>query len=472
MTKRIICILVLLSLVSQGCFAKCAILDKVDAENHIPLSGVLFEKGGTVTLEEEPVSFFSTSRLTFDEYIACFIEAYMLEYNELPIKIVGLEQYGIHADEFFDKYVHAVLKHPETLLKTGYIDIALVLGTDIVGAVIPTYHVANKAEADVAREAMATAVKEYSDLVANYDTDLEKLLVIHDKMVADCVYDVRVLDKTNTEPIDDTIYHALGALRDNFAVCQGYSQALYMIANELEIEMDFCYSKEKNHMWNYVKLDGQWYHMDMTNDDPLENGAVREDPRAWHGYFMVSDSGLNNNAHGTDFGTMTGEKYTCDDRSYESDHLFNMNSTYFTAEKDEDGCFTVDIVIDGPSGEPITIPFKSEDLYTGPMVTSPAKIKVPQVIEENGEEIVKEVTNLYLAQYTTKSIPPVTPFIKTDEGIAIHPNQTESIRDTFDMVKIADDVENNPIEKFTAYFLGVGTLRPWSLAKEWTLQQN
>lgn len=468
MTKRIICILMLLIFVSQGCFAQGFIMDKIEPENHIPLSGVLFEKGGTVTLEEEPVSFFSTSRLTFDEYIACFIEAYMLEYNELPMEIVGLEQYEIHKDEFFDKYIHAVLKHPETLLKTGYIDIGLVLGTDIVGAVIPTYHVANKAEADLARDDMEKAVAEYVAIAENYSTDLEKMLVIHDKMVADCDYDVRILDKTNTEPIDDTIYHALGALRDNFAVCQGYSQALYMIAKELDIELDFCYSEDINHIWNYVKLDGQWYHMDMTNDDfpdTDENGKTiaRKDPRAWHRYFMVSDDGLNEAAHGTDYRTMSGEEIVCEDKRYESDHLFNMNSVVFTAEKGEDGYFNVNVEIPGPLGTPIIIPFKSESLYTGAIVTSPVEIKVPA-------EGASEVTNLYLAQYTTKSIPVVKPFVKTNDGIKAYDVQEESTKDTFNMVTIADDVENNPVEGFTAYFFEPVTLRPWSIAKTWNLQ--
>ena len=473
MTRRIICVLMMLILASQVCFAQGVILNKVDEENHIPLGGVLLKEGGVKKLEEEPISLFNLNPLPFDEYIA---EAVLNE-EELPQVITGLEQYEIHKDDFFNAYVDAVLKHPETLLLTGYYDIATVIGTDIVGAVLPMYIVSDKAEADLARADMAAAVKEYTDLAAEYDTDLEKLLVIHDKMVADCDYDVRVLNESTAEETEPTIHHALGALRDKFAVCQGYSQALYMIAKELNIELDFCYSKQKNHMWNYVKLDGKWYHMDMTNDDPPakdENGntIARKDTRAWHGYFMVSDGGLRAAAHGSDYGPFVGDKPVCDSTKYEANHLFNMNSVYFTAERNVNGYFTVNVVIDGPLGTPIVIPFISRSLYTGPMVTSPTRIKVPQVVMENGIEVTKEITNLYLAQYTTRSIPEVVPYVKTSDAIAVYPVQSESTRDTFDMVPIAEDVENNPVNQFTAYFFGVGTLRPWSIAKKWVLQQN
>ena len=216
MTRRIICVLMMLILASQVCFAQGVILNKVDEENHIPLGGVLLKEGGVKKLEEEPISLFNLNPLPFDEYIA---EAVLNE-EELPQVITGLEQYEIHKDDFFNAYVDAVLKHPETLLLTGYYDIATVIGTDIVGAVLPMYIVSDKAEADLARADMAAAVKEYTDLAAEYDTDLEKLLVIHDKMVADCDYDVRVLNESTAEETEPTIHHALGALRDKFAVCQ------------------------------------------------------------------------------------------------------------------------------------------------------------------------------------------------------------------------------------------------------------
>ena len=474
MTKRIICILMMLVLASQGCFAQRIIFGSEEAEEYIPLGGVLIKEGETILLEEEPISFFSTSGLPLDEYIAGFIEEHMNEYNELPMRITGLDQSAIPANEFMGKYTDAVMKHPETMLFTGCKALYGVTGSDIVYQVAPIYCVSDKPEADLAREKMETAVAEYVALAKNYDTDLEKLLVVHDKMVADCDYDVSIFGKTEEELIGNPVFHASGALCNQKAVCQGFSQALYMIGKAIGIEMDFCSSDEKSHMWNYVKVDDKWYHMDMTNDDFPDNDGngnpvPRKDTRAWHRYFMMSDSGLKEDVHGTDYGSIAGEKIICDDSRYETNHLFNIHGMpedriVFTAERAEDGYFHVPVEIKIPDENIDTIvDFKSESLYTGSIVTSPVKIKV-----SNAD--AKEVTNLYLAQYTTRSIPVVKPFVKKNDGIKAYDVQEESTKDTFNMVQIAKDVEKNPVEEFTAYFLEPGTLCPWSIAKTWNLQ--
>ena len=43
------------------------------------------------------------------------------------------------------------------------------------------------------------------------------------------------------------------------------------------------------HMWNKVQLDGEWYNVDCTWDDPMgvEPGSVRYD------YFLVSDKDIS-----------------------------------------------------------------------------------------------------------------------------------------------------------------------------------
>lgn len=74
-------------------------------------------------------------------------------------------------------------------------------------------------------------------------------------------------------------HNAYGALVNGKAVCDGYSKAFQVICNRLGIDCvginGFCpeFNKENGessdtgHMWNCVKIDGEWYHVDVTWND-------------------------------------------------------------------------------------------------------------------------------------------------------------------------------------------------------------
>ena len=68
-------------------------------------------------------------------------------------------------------------------------------------------------------------------------------------------------------------YTAYGALIDGKAVCSGYAKAAQLLLKKAGIENVLCYgiSKEENHVWNMVKLDDEWYHLDITWNDDDQN---------------------------------------------------------------------------------------------------------------------------------------------------------------------------------------------------------
>ena len=64
-----------------------------------------------------------------------------------------------------------------------------------------------------------------------------------------------------------------GVLLNGRALCEGYSKAFAYLCQSVGIET-FCVigrSNNESHMWNIVKLDGEWYHMDVTFDDPVSD---------------------------------------------------------------------------------------------------------------------------------------------------------------------------------------------------------
>lgn len=117
-----------------------------------------------------------------------------------------------------------------------------------------------------------------SSLDYNMD-DMQKAITLHDYLVLNCEY------YTDSSTFPDTVYDAYAALVDRKAVCQGYALAYKYLLNQAGIDCYMVTSSAMNHAWNLVELNGQYYQVDTTWDDPLQDklGYAR------HEYMFVSD---------------------------------------------------------------------------------------------------------------------------------------------------------------------------------------
>ena len=107
-------------------------------------------------------------------------------------------------------------------------------------------------------------------------TDFDKLLYLHDYFIREYSYDYSY-----------TIRDAYTFFEQKTGVCQAYMLALIAVAGELGIESIPVTSPRMNHAWNLVKLDGNWYHVDVTWDD---TGAYPS--QTSYAYFLQSDAGI------------------------------------------------------------------------------------------------------------------------------------------------------------------------------------
>ena len=107
-------------------------------------------------------------------------------------------------------------------------------------------------------------------------SDLQKLLWINDY----------VCDRLRYELTTD-YRNAYDVLQYGEGVCEGYTCLFNLLAKKCGIAVSYCYSDELVHVWSMVKLDGEWYHIDVTwNDNRV---SIYE-------YFLLSD-GANRAAH-------------------------------------------------------------------------------------------------------------------------------------------------------------------------------
>lgn len=118
----------------------------------------------------------------------------------------------------------------------------------------------------------------------------EKIKAIHDYIINHTKYDVEHESIINQNLNQKTIYHsstAYGTLIEGKAICSGYTDAMAIFLNRLGLD-NYKISSE-NHVWNYVKIDGNWYHLDLTWDDPVLD--TNED-MLLHNFFLITTKEL------------------------------------------------------------------------------------------------------------------------------------------------------------------------------------
>lgn len=99
----------------------------------------------------------------------------------------------------------------------------------------------------------------------------DRLRVLHDYVVQNCVYDTEIAART---PVTggsgaDAPFTAAGALVEGKAVCAGYARAYMLLCRAAGIDLVYISDQEMNHGWNAVRLYGDVRYIDATFDDPV-----------------------------------------------------------------------------------------------------------------------------------------------------------------------------------------------------------
>ena len=113
-------------------------------------------------------------------------------------------------------------------------------------------------------------------------SDYEKELYLHDVLVNKVTYTSSKLEEQN----------GYTTLVEGKGVCAGYAFALQYLLMRAGIQSYYVvgYARE-NHAWNLAKIDGEWYYVDATWDDPLYNGS--DDPYSpYYSYFNITTNKL------------------------------------------------------------------------------------------------------------------------------------------------------------------------------------
>ena len=128
----------------------------------------------------------------------------------------------------------------------------------------------------------------------------EMELAVHDWLVEWGSYDRTVYDNPNHS--GRTGYRdPWGMLVGGYGHCLGYSSTFQLLMDLSGVEcitvVGAAFGSREDHAWNMVKLDGEWYCVDVTWDDPT--GAARNGRH--HRYFNVTSAYLRETDHQWDY---------------------------------------------------------------------------------------------------------------------------------------------------------------------------
>jgi len=111
-------------------------------------------------------------------------------------------------------------------------------------------------------------------------TPIDAVVAVHDYLVLNAAYDMQAYLSGENTPS----HTATGTLLNGNAVCSGYASAFLLFMQIAGIPCEYVHND--THAWNLVQLDNEWYHIDVTWDDPTPDrpGMVS------YSFFMMTDA--------------------------------------------------------------------------------------------------------------------------------------------------------------------------------------
>lgn len=144
------------------------------------------------------------------------------------------------------------------------------------------------------KEIDATADKLVSEAAGKSST-FEKLKVFHDYLVLNSSFEFSEGDQS----YNASIYNAFvtGGGQGNIQ-CNGYAKAMQYLCDKAGIVSMVVTGETAegaSHAWNVVDVDGKWYNIDCTWDDPLMDPPNYKNIR--YNFFLVPDKWIHNVTH-------------------------------------------------------------------------------------------------------------------------------------------------------------------------------
>lgn len=232
-------------------------------------------------------------------------------------------------------YFDLLFEHPEIFWTS--LDVTGVTYKDDYGNKSYTLYVSNiydNSEIESKKAQLNSKISEIINKFSSYN-DLRKVYEIHDYINQNCSYnyneenvtvpssaidpnsdfdayiaDQRRIAKTYAKHYENhSIY---GVLINGQAVCEGYSKSAKLLFNKSGIESEVI--RSSNHGWNYVKINGNYYEIDLTWDDRDDEATLYP-----YMYFNITNNEILKDINNAELHTaLSNNVPNCTDTSFDN----------------------------------------------------------------------------------------------------------------------------------------------------------
>ena len=192
---------------------------------------------------------------------------------------IDISNFGIMPEELADFLAGIIKDDPYLFFVSGQMSYSYKSGGSVL-ALKPTY-IFEGEDAFLVWDECRARIREIASETKKYLSHYKKAEFLHDYICINFEYDETLEN--------DSIY---SFLKSGKGTCQAYTQLYMAVLRECGIASHFVASDTIEHMWNYVQIDGEWYHADLTWDDSATpNGSVSRR------HFLCSDKTATSRGH-------------------------------------------------------------------------------------------------------------------------------------------------------------------------------
>ncbi len=190
---------------------------------------------------------------------------------------INIEEFQVLPSELGEIFSSVIKNDPYLFYISPHLSFSYKAGGCVL-SIKPAYTMSS-AEAGRKISFCREKIIEISSVVCPMFSDFEKALFIHDYLCQNFDYDLSLEN--------DNLYDFLNYKK---GTCQGYTLAYIALLRECGINSCFVASDTISHMWTLANIDGEWYHIDVTWDDPIS-------AKPQYRHFLCSDRDAEEKGH-------------------------------------------------------------------------------------------------------------------------------------------------------------------------------